>query len=135
MFLRPPRSTRTDTLFPYTTLFRSSYSVNVEYSKEAKAGVEQGPASFHRRCRGAVHALGHAADRGASECVPDAVRRAGKPRPHCRRSANGEEQRECCCARARRVPGGAEASCARTEGRRGGEEGFSTCRSRWRPVH
>src|SRR3546814_11111508 len=24
MFRRPPRSTRTDTLFPYTTLFRSS---------------------------------------------------------------------------------------------------------------
>src|SRR3546814_11722821 len=26
MILRPPRSTRTDTLFPYTTLFRSSCS-------------------------------------------------------------------------------------------------------------
>src|SRR3546814_12015252 len=26
MFRRPPRSTRTDTLFPYTTLFRSSLS-------------------------------------------------------------------------------------------------------------
>src|SRR3546814_11630293 len=25
MVLRPPRSTRTDTLFPYTTLFRSAY--------------------------------------------------------------------------------------------------------------
>src|SRR3546814_2679841 len=25
MILRPPRSTRTDTLFPYTTLFRSSF--------------------------------------------------------------------------------------------------------------
>src|SRR3546814_19294436 len=25
MFRRPPRSTRTDTLFPYTTLFRSSF--------------------------------------------------------------------------------------------------------------
>src|SRR3546814_5671175 len=25
MIRRPPRSTRTDTLFPYTTLFRSSY--------------------------------------------------------------------------------------------------------------
>src|SRR3546814_7900057 len=25
MILRPPRSTRTDTLFPYTTLFRSKY--------------------------------------------------------------------------------------------------------------
>src|SRR3546814_1186413 len=27
MIRRPPRSTRTDTLFPYTTLFRSSYSI------------------------------------------------------------------------------------------------------------
>src|SRR3546814_5258200 len=28
MIRRPPRSTRTDTLFPYTTLFRSSRSVD-----------------------------------------------------------------------------------------------------------
>src|SRR3546814_8915393 len=28
MILRPPRSTRTDTLFPYTTLFRSRQSCN-----------------------------------------------------------------------------------------------------------
>src|SRR3546814_4110645 len=28
MIRRPPRSTRTDTLFPYTTLFRSSLSTN-----------------------------------------------------------------------------------------------------------
>src|SRR3546814_2576086 len=28
MILRPPRSTRTDTLFPYTTLFRSSDGEN-----------------------------------------------------------------------------------------------------------
>src|SRR3546814_1146853 len=27
MIRRPPRSTRTDTLFPYTTLFRSQYRV------------------------------------------------------------------------------------------------------------
>src|SRR3546814_17739025 len=27
MIRRPPRSTRTDTLFPYTTLFRSRYEV------------------------------------------------------------------------------------------------------------
>src|SRR3546814_8102219 len=27
MIRRPPRSTRTDTLFPYTTLFRSRYKV------------------------------------------------------------------------------------------------------------
>src|SRR3546814_18929537 len=31
MIRRPPRSTRTDTLFPYTTLFRSNASSEVEY--------------------------------------------------------------------------------------------------------
>src|SRR3546814_5473852 len=34
MMRRPPRSTRTDTLFPYTTLFRSLYSEDL--------GVEMG---------------------------------------------------------------------------------------------
>src|SRR3546814_10164790 len=29
MIRRPPRSTRTDTLFPYTTLFRSNYTLTV----------------------------------------------------------------------------------------------------------
>src|SRR3546814_1668479 len=35
MLPRPPRSTRTDTLFPYTTLFRSLSDVSLE----AKAGA------------------------------------------------------------------------------------------------
>src|SRR3546814_13124482 len=30
MIRRPPRSTRTDTLFPYTTLFRSNVAIAVE---------------------------------------------------------------------------------------------------------
>src|SRR3546814_18261187 len=30
MIRRPPRSTRTDTLFPYTTLFRSNHAVLVD---------------------------------------------------------------------------------------------------------
>src|SRR3546814_20512346 len=30
MILRPPRSTRTDTLFPYTTLFRSARSLSLD---------------------------------------------------------------------------------------------------------
>src|SRR3546814_5384310 len=34
MIRRPPRSTRTDTLFPYTTLFRSLVSTDVGYSPE-----------------------------------------------------------------------------------------------------
>src|SRR3546814_8495290 len=31
MYRRPPRSTRTDTLFPYTTLFRSTSAIQVGY--------------------------------------------------------------------------------------------------------
>src|SRR3546814_14178738 len=32
MIRRPPRSTRTDTLFPYTTLFRSDREVRAEFA-------------------------------------------------------------------------------------------------------
>src|SRR3546814_10839945 len=31
MILRPPRSTRTDTLFPYTTLFRSAGDLHLHF--------------------------------------------------------------------------------------------------------
>src|SRR3546814_8669146 len=34
MIRRPPRSTRTDTLFPYTTLFRSAFSRPVDAPDE-----------------------------------------------------------------------------------------------------
>src|SRR3546814_1283268 len=33
MIRRPPRSTRTDTLFPYTTLFRSACSIRAEAAR------------------------------------------------------------------------------------------------------
>src|SRR3546814_4221059 len=36
MIRRPPRSTRTDTLFPYTTLFRSLGSENLHEAKHIK---------------------------------------------------------------------------------------------------
>src|SRR3546814_8099972 len=41
MIRRPPRSTRTDTLFPYTTLFRSGFDQDpyqVWHSSQAKEG-------------------------------------------------------------------------------------------------
>src|SRR3546814_9002619 len=34
MIRRPPRSTRTDTLFPYTTLFRSGLEIEAERGRE-----------------------------------------------------------------------------------------------------
>src|SRR3546814_14905581 len=45
MIRRPPRSTRTDTLFPYTTLFRSSYdptAVSPDLLAITKQTLEEG---------------------------------------------------------------------------------------------
>src|SRR3546814_7332306 len=39
MIRRPPRSTRTDTLFPYTTLFRS---IDVALDEEVQPGANRG---------------------------------------------------------------------------------------------
>src|SRR3546814_3329070 len=42
MIRRPPRSTRTDTLFPYTTLFRSSVSAwNADMRSDIRAALEE----------------------------------------------------------------------------------------------
>src|SRR3546814_1255130 len=57
MVRRPPISTRTDTLFPYTTLFRSCF-VHCEdqrlicvgeYAREQRPSVEQSPDECRRR--------------------------------------------------------------------------------------
>src|SRR3546814_3355148 len=39
MIRRPPRSTRTDTLFPYTTLFRSEYAEAHLFIDDAQVAV------------------------------------------------------------------------------------------------
>src|SRR3546814_1186195 len=59
MIRRPPRSTRTDTLFPYTTLFRSGRAcaqlleTDVDSVLRAPAIAEEvfGPASVHVKAR------------------------------------------------------------------------------------
>src|SRR3546814_8903199 len=63
MIRRPPRSTRTDTLFPYTTLFRS---------RRPPAGTAGGEAAHERLGRPSLDPL----PRGAHEALPrDAWRR------------------------------------------------------------
>src|SRR3546814_20426886 len=48
MILRPPRSTRTDTLFPYTTLFRSAEAEPPIAAFLATASAARGEAQFKK---------------------------------------------------------------------------------------
>src|SRR3546814_9831587 len=55
MIQRPPRSTRTDTLFPYTSLFRSPRAVPqapVQAPGRAAPNRRSRRRAFQRRCRG-----------------------------------------------------------------------------------
>src|SRR3546814_19053451 len=70
MILRPPISTRTDTLFPYTTLFRS-LGVAAEEGQEdrpaQRAACEQRARRHDLRREGADDALAEACDKGREQ--------------------------------------------------------------------
>src|SRR3546814_2030558 len=75
MIRRPPRSTRTATLFPYTTLFRSPGKV-----VDLRAGIVVIELALHRPAVGVEYARDAVADhRGAA--VAD-VQRPGRVRGH-----------------------------------------------------
>src|SRR3546814_17202231 len=79
MIRRPPRSTRTDTLFPYTTLFRAGEQAVVDHPDRAAPALfgrledEHHPAAG-RRMRDQV--LRRAQQRGGVAVVPAGVRDA-----------------------------------------------------------
>src|SRR3546814_17864380 len=97
MIRRPPRSTRTDTLFPYTTLFRSPAAAGLSAGSRARRagqGMGEVAAGGSVECRAVL-----SGERGAgalllllhpflSDGVPPA--RAG---PACRRSAGATRSR------------------------------------------
>src|SRR3546814_14613290 len=62
MIRRPPRSTRTDTLFPYTTLFRSGDDIVGAHRRDHRA-VSLDNAAFGRRDEARAHAGDIAAER------------------------------------------------------------------------
>src|SRR3546814_6986599 len=49
MIPRPPRSTRTDTLFPYTTLFRSSRRTGGDVARGVQVHADHQPREFAER--------------------------------------------------------------------------------------
>src|SRR3546814_1044598 len=67
MIRRPPRSTRTDTLFPYTTLFRS------DRRRDHRA--------IHARLRGSCRHAGDSAD-GQQQPCPSPASRCGFTHTH-----------------------------------------------------
>src|SRR3546814_4958634 len=71
MIRRPPRSTRTDTLFPYTTLFRSG-----RWPHARARALPRAHARVHARARARVHARPRARLRGRAGGRVRAPRRA-----------------------------------------------------------
>src|SRR3546814_2679677 len=70
MIRRPPRSTRTDTLFPYTTLFRSATSAGRDRDAGDFRAAGRCRRAVDTRCRPIVSALAvgvHAGDRRSEE--------------------------------------------------------------------
>src|SRR3546814_16357273 len=115
MIRRPPRSTRTDTLFPYTTLFRSGQSLEVR---------DLARFEVHDRLKRKVEAVA----RDYRLEGGDAVLRFH----HLLVEGNGEAgDTEIGAAPARHLVDGID----RSEERRVGKECVSTCRSRWSPYH
>src|SRR3546814_17729270 len=121
MMRRPPRSTRTYTLFPYTTLFRSPYTITIQrdgYQPTVQENVFLRIASDAQQVNAELHST--ATKLEAVEVVagrPDDVFGTGKM------GAASTITRE-------QISG-----FARSEERRVGKECVSTCRSRWAQYH
>src|SRR3546814_20449800 len=122
MIRRPPRSTRTDTLFPYTTLFRSD-----------SAGF--GAGGRDRICIRRSVRVHHRA--GCAQPESDVL--VGRDYRLADRSARAASLHCCraiCRAGGRHVVAGLPwTSCVRSEERRVGNECVSTCSSWWSPDH
>src|SRR3546814_9830601 len=73
MIRRPPRSTRTDTLFPYTTLFRSPHPLRRDLG-----GLRHGPAVAEAR-RGHLVLAEGAGRRGGARHAGALAARGGTP--------------------------------------------------------
>src|SRR3546814_20233311 len=127
MIRRPPRSTRTDTLFPYTTLFRSVAGIDHQH---VFAFVE----TIDRAHLDAIHVLatdagvgddvGHCRNTPLEGSILPCCYAAGLRASMTRRLLRDVRKREVFIARLRR-----------SAERRVGTACVSPCRYRWYPVH
>src|SRR3546814_13705531 len=127
MIRRPPRSTRTDTLFPYTTLFRSRRFAQRD---AVDADLDLDDILDAVRGAGVEFLLLHPA-RGVGDIgrvAPDALAKALE-------AAAGAGAVDLGRLVARRLGELFADRGGRSEERRVGKEGVSTCRSRCAPYH
>src|SRR3546814_11875694 len=115
MIRRPPRSTRTDTLFPYTTLFRSCFCIlpwrrerDIIGKDDGFVRIEGHRRSIHHHRLPHVHPETHLATEPANGRDAETPEKLHVP--------------QC------------DVDC-RSEERRVATECASTCRSRWSPYH
>src|SRR3546814_20651179 len=124
MLRRPPRSTRTDTLFPYTTLFRSGLAVR---PRHRDAGCGKAMEEARRDMREGAARIGIGDMYRALH--PRFRPRDDRDRARFDRCGNKILHVEFFAA------AGAENRAGRSEERRVGKEGVRKCRSRWLPLH
>src|SRR3546814_11541389 len=138
MIRRPPRSTRTDTLFPYTTLFRSLLLpkrilkiVGVKQVAPIEARMAAGkPGGKSGNGRAGIAA--RAVRSGVTGELPvwrDALPKSGIASPEQGTARSCVTFREVALLRRHSI------ALSRSEERRAGKECVSTCRSRWSPYH
>src|SRR3546814_12572268 len=122
---RPPRATRTDTLFPYTTLFRSSLDKadGTNVVPEQTVELASDYVSVPTRSTGTEGERELLAREMQKEMTASILRRidaaSRAPQPIGMPSA----------------PPPVDEAAPRSEERRVGKECVSTCRSRWSPYH
>src|SRR3546814_14560594 len=117
MIRRPPRSTRTDTLFPYTTLFRSLTDLSVGIDGNELANV--------------IDAFGDPEEDGTPRIFTAPNPAAGfLPRFDAAPTFSGVSS---LVTLNQPAFGYQNDHYGRSEERRVGKEGVSTCRSRWMP--
>src|SRR3546814_15897882 len=124
MIRRPPRSTRTDTLFPYTTLFRSQAAGfdASEFEDPHQFDIRRKPKGTLVFGTGIHHCVGQRLARYVLKTAITAM----ITRFPALKLADPEFQP---------VYRGFTGELQRSEERRVGKECVSTCRSRWSPYH
>src|SRR3546814_16370815 len=144
MRLRPPRSTRTDTLFPYTTLFRSPAVFSGEFSWPRKGSIltSFGPGVGGQRNEG-IDIKAHkgtpilAAADGVVAYAGDEIKLFGGLVLITHGSgwvtAYGNAE-SLNVIRGQKLQKGKVIGLSRWEERRGGKDGVRTCRYQWWPV-